>query len=147
MATFVRFHQFAEDLAKKVHNLSSDSLKYMFTNTAPNAATNAVKADITEITAKNGYPSGGIALTGVTAEQVSGIVPLITDDKTFTADSSTDGTGVGPFRYVVLYNDTPSSPADPLIGYWDRGASITLSAGDSILLDADPTNGLFQIGS
>ncbi len=146
MATFNRFNQFAEDLAKGVHNLSTGALKYLFTNTAPIAA-NSVKADLTEITAKNGYAAGGVTLTGTTVEQVSGIAPLLTDDKTFTATAATDGTGVGPFRYVVLYNDTPTSPADPLIGWWDRGASITLASGDSVLLDADPTNGLFQVGS
>lgn len=144
MATFIRFHQFAEDLGKKVHNLATDELKYAFTDTAPDAATDAVFADIAEITAKNGYAAGGIVLTGTTLEQSGGIAPLLTDDKTFTADSSTDGTGVGPFRYVVLYNNTPAGKN--LIGYWDRGASVTLADGDSFVLDADPVNGLFEIG-
>jgi len=146
MATFNRFNQFSEDLAKGVHNLSTGTLRYMFTNTAPIAA-NSVRADITEITAKNGYAANGIALTGVSAEQAAGITPLIASDLTFTASAATDGTGVGPLRYIVLYNDTPTSPADPLIGWWDRGASITLASGDSLLLDADPVNGLFRVGS
>jgi hypothetical protein len=48
VATFNKFQQFVEDLAEKVHNLQSDTLKVLLTNTAP-VATNAVKADLTEI--------------------------------------------------------------------------------------------------
>lgn len=36
---------------------------------------------------------------------------------------------------AVLYNDTPSSPADPLIGYWDYGSSITLQIGETFTTD------------
>lgn len=145
MATFVRFHQFAEDLAKGVHNLATGDLRYVFSNDAPDAAADAVLADLTSrLGTAGGYDTAGIALTGTTAEQTAGEVPVITDDLTFTPT----GADVGPFRYVILYNNTPTSPADPLIGYWDRGSSITLShvAGDSVVLDADATDGLFGIG-
>ena len=142
MATFVRFHQFAEDLAKGVHNLATADLRYALTNDAPDAATDAVLADLTGLlSAGSGYPSGGIALTGTTIEQTGGIAPLLTDDKTLTAS----GGSIGPFRYVVLYNNTPAG--DPLIGYWDRGSSVTLNDGDSAVLDADPVNGLFEVGN
>jgi hypothetical protein len=39
VATFNKFNQFVEDLAEKVHNLQSDTLKNLLTNTAP-VATN-----------------------------------------------------------------------------------------------------------
>ena len=52
MAAFNKFNALTEDLAEKVHNLGSDTLKVMLTNTAPSAA-NAVKADIAEISAGN----------------------------------------------------------------------------------------------
>lgn len=142
MATFNRFNQFTEDLCKGVHNLPADTLKYMLTNSAP-VATNAVAGDITEIAAGNGYAAGGITISGVTTEQASGITPVIVDDEVLTAS----GGSIGPFRYVVLYNDTPTSPADPLIGWWDRGSELTLADGDSLTLDADPTNGLFRVGA
>jgi hypothetical protein len=35
MATFQKFNAFVENLAEKVHNLGSDTLKVMLTNTAP----------------------------------------------------------------------------------------------------------------
>jgi len=141
MSTFTRYNQFVEDLGKGVHDLGSDSLKYLLTNVAPDAATDAVLADTTDISAGNGYVAGGIPLTGVTFEQVSGVATLITDDKTLTAS----GGSIGPFRYVVLYNDTAAS--DNLIGYWDRGSNVTLADGDSLNLDADQTDGLFQVGT
>ncbi len=140
MATFNKFNQFVEDLAKKVHNLSTDSLKVMLTNTAP-VATNTVKGDLTEISAGNGYTAGGQAPTITSCEQVAGLLTLILADITWTAS----GGSIGPFRYATLYNDTPTSPADPLIGWWDYGSSITLADGDTFTWDADATNGVLQL--
>src|SRR5437868_15314209 len=108
MATFNKFNAFVADVANKVHNLGADTLKVMLTNTAP-VATNAVKADITEIAAANGYPAGGTQATFSAGAQSSGTYKLTLNDVTFTAS----GGSFGPFRYAVLYNDTPTSPADP----------------------------------
>lgn len=135
MATFVKFQQFPEDLAKKVHNLDVDTLKVMLTNTAPNAATNTVKADLTEITAGNGYTAGGTAIASQDAEQTGGTLALTGADVVFTAA----GGSIGPFRYAVIYNDTPTSPADPLIGYYDYGSAVTLNDTDTFTVDF-PTN-------
>jgi hypothetical protein len=55
--------------------------------------------------------------------QTSGTYKLVLADVVFTAA----GGSIGPFRYDVLYNDTPTSPADPLIGWWDYGSAITLA--------------------
>jgi hypothetical protein len=44
-----------------------------------------------------------------------------------------------------LFNDTPTSPADPLIGYWDYGSSFTLAAGETFTVDLDQSNGLFTV--
>jgi hypothetical protein len=139
MATFTKFNQFVEDLAKKVHNLDADTLKVMLVNTAPVAA-NSVKADLTEISAGNGYTAGGTAVANQDAEQTSGTLKLVGDDVVFTASGA-----IGPFRYAVLYNDTPSSPADPLIGFWDYGSSISLANGETFTVDFDGTNGILQV--
>lgn len=140
MAAANKFQQFVEDLAKKVHNLDSDTLKVLLTNTAP-VATNAVKADLTEISAGNGYSAGGTAVANQDAEQTTGTLKLVGDDVVFTAS----GGSIGPFRYVVLYNDTPTSPADPLILWWDYGSSITLASGETFTVDFDATNGILTI--
>lgn len=130
MATFQKFHQFVEDLGKGVHNLDTGALKVMLTNTAPTSG-NAVKADLTEISAGNGYTAGGSALAGVDAEQTSGTLALTATDLVFTASGGT----IGPFRYAVLYNDTPTSPADPLIGFWDYSSSVTLQDTETFTVD------------
>lgn len=138
MAAFNKFNSLAEALAEKVHNFGADTLKVMLTNTAP-VATNTVKANITEISAGNGYTAGGSAVTVTSSSQASGVYKLVVSDVTFTAS----GGSIGPFRYAVLYNDTATN--DELIGYWDHGASITLSDTDTFTFDADPTNGIFQL--
>ncbi|MDR7034485.1 hypothetical protein [Mesorhizobium sp. BE184] len=140
MASFVKFNAFVENVAEKVHNLGADTLKVMLTNTAPSAA-NAVKADLTEIAAGNGYTAGGAAATISSSAQASGVYKLVLADVVITAS----GGSIGPFRYAVLYNDTPTSPADPLIGYWDYGSSLTLANGESLTVDFDPTTGVLQI--
>ena len=128
-----------------MHNLSSDSLKVMLTNSAP-AATNAVKADITEISAGNGYSAGGNAPSISSSGQSSGTYKLILANLTFTAS----GGSVGPFRYAVLYNNTPTTNSQgttgkPLIGYWDYGSNVTLSDAQTFTISFDGTNGVLQL--
>jgi hypothetical protein len=140
MATFNKFNAFVEHLAEKVHDLGADTLKVLLTNTAPTAS-NSVKADLTEISAGNGYTAGGTQTSQTSSAQTSGTYKLVCSDVVFTASGGT----IGPFRYTVLYNDTPTSPADPLIGWHDYGSSITLQSGETFTWDADATNGVLQI--
>ncbi len=140
MAAFNKFDSFVEYLAEKVFDLENDTLKIVLTNTAP-LATNTVYADLTEITGGNGYTAGGMAATVSSSEQTGGTYKLILDDLTITAS----GGSVGPFRYFVLIDDTPTSPAKPLIGWWDYGSSITLADGESVTVDFSATDGVLQI--
>jgi len=137
MASFTKFNSFVEALAEKTHNLGSDTLKVVLTNSAP-AAANTVLADITQIANGNGYTTGGTAATISSSAQTSGTYKLVLADVTFTASGS-----MGPFRYAVLYNDTATS--DELIGWWDYGSSITLAASETFTVDFDATNGVLQV--
>src|SRR5262249_53120043 len=101
MASFNKFNQFVEDLAKKVHNLDADTLKVALSNTAPSAS-NAVLADITEIAAGNGYGAGGASAAFVSGAQAGGTYKLVLSNATFTAS----GGSIATFRYAVLYNAT-----------------------------------------
>ena len=142
MAAFVKYQCFVEHLAEKVHNLGADTLKIALTNTAPNVATHTVRADIAEIAAGNGYTAGGNTAAVSTSAQTAGVYKLtLADPATWTAAGGT----IGPFRYAVLYNDTPTSPIDPLIGYWDYGSSITLQVGETFTVDLDQANGVLTI--
>jgi hypothetical protein len=140
MATYNKINSFVEDIAEKVSNLGADTLKVMLVNSAP-VATNTVKANLTDISAGNGYTAGGTAATISSSAQTSGTYKLVLADVVFTAS----GGSIGPFRYAVLYNDTPTSPADPLIAWWDYGSSITLADTETFTWDADPTTGVLQI--
>ena len=126
MASFVKFNSFVENLAEGVHNFQTAQLKVALTNTAPSAA-NSTLSDITQINYAN---LSDLSLTTDSSAQVSGTYSLAVDDLTLTASGTVD-----PFRYIVIYNDTPTSPADPLIGYYDRGASITMEDEETLLLN------------
>lgn len=140
MAAYVKFNSFVENLAEKVHDLSTDTLRIALTNTLP-LATNTVFANITEISAGNGYSAGGVAMTVSSSSQTSGTYRLVLADNSITASGGT----IGPFRWAVLYNDTPSSPLNPLLGFFDYGSAITLQDGETLTLDCDPTNGVLSI--
>lgn len=137
MATLNKFDSFVEALAEKVHNLGSDTLKVMLTNTAP-VAGNSVKADITEIAAGNGYTAGGGTASITSSSQTGGTYKLVLADVVFTATGS-----VGPFRYAVLYNDTAAN--DELIGWSDYGSALTLANGETFTVDFSATNGVLTI--
>ena len=131
MATYVKFQNFVEDLGKGVHQLhaAGHTLKAYLSNTAPSVSANAVKADLAEITNENGYTAPVDIQNDYT--ETGGTGALTAVDITITASGGT----VGPFRYVIIYNDTPTSPADPLVCYWDYGSEVTLADGESFDID------------
>jgi len=134
MATFQKFQPFAADLANGVHNLASDQLVIALTNTAP-TNTNGQLSQISEISYTN-LSSRNITTTSST--QTSGTYRLIVEDIVLTASGS-----VGPFRYVVIYNDTATN--DRLVGFYDYGTSISLAASETFTVDFDGTNGVFSL--
>lgn len=127
MANLIDFHQFAADAFNGVHNLGSHTLKAMLTNVVPSLS-NTVKSNIAEITAGNGYTAGGATITVTSSTQSGGVYScLLGADITWTAS----GGDIGPFQYVVVYNDTPASPLDPLICYVAYPSPITILDGSS----------------
>lgn len=132
MATFHKYQAFAEHLANGTIDMfgTQHTFKAALTNTAPNASTHSVLADVSEISAGNGYTAGGVDIDN-DGTHSGGTVTVTAVDKVITAS----GGSIGPFRYVVIYDDTPTSPADPLVGYVDYGSSITLAAGETFTID------------
>ena len=134
------FNAFAQDIGRGVHNLNADSLKVALSNTLP-LATDSFLADITQIAAGHGYETGGKAAAANAYSQTNGSGKLTANDIVFTAS----GGSIEVFRYVVLYNDTPTSPADPLIAWFDNGSPLTLAAGDSLTVTWNEADGLFTL--
>lgn len=143
MAAYNKHQDYAEQLNKGVHDWSTHDIKAVFCNTAP-VATNSVLADLTQISNGGGYTGGaggGVTLDGETLTETTGTAKLVITDEVFTAT----GASVGPLRYVDIYNNTPTSPADPLVCFFDYGSSITLLDTETFTLDFDATNGLWQL--
>lgn len=138
MAAYNKFNAFIENQLISKIDWDSDVFKVMLTNTSP-VATNSLKGDLTEISAGNGYTAGG-ATTTITHSRASGVSKVVGTDVVWTAS----GGSIGPFRYAALYDDTLSSPAKPLVAWWDYGSSITLADTETFTVDFDATNGIFQ---
>ena len=129
MATFNKVNQYVEDVQHGVHDFSTDQLVVALT-AAANApvATNTVLANLTQITYTN---LSTRSVTTASSGQTSGTYTLALTDLVLTAS----GGSVGPFRYVVLYNNTPTSPADPIVGWYDYGSDLTLADGEQLTID------------
>lgn len=143
MASYNKFQDYAEQLNKAVHNWSSHTFKEVFTNSAPSAS-NTQLSDITQISSANGYTGGaggGNTLDSVTLTETTGTAKVVIADEVFTAS----GGSVGPFRYIPIYNDSATSPADALVCWYDYGSAVTLADTETFTTDFDGTNGLWQL--
>lgn len=133
MASFTKVNDFVVNLANAM-DMNADTFKIALSNTDPTSGTdvttdtNGVLANITEIAYTN---LSSRELTGISSTQTGGTYKLAADDLTLTAS----GGSVAPFRYVIVYNDTPTDPVDPVVGFYDYGTSITLNDADSFKVD------------
>lgn len=127
MATYTKFQQFVEDLAHGVHNFDSNTIKVALSNAsnAPSASADAVLGDITTVSTAN---LDGVTLTKGSSGQTTGTYKYVPNDLTMNASGA-----VGPFRYVIIYNDTAAN--DPLICFFDYESEVTLASGDTFKLD------------
>ena len=128
-------------MAEEKHNLADsggDTLEVVLTNTAPDVTQTVLDTGTNHPppAAANGYSAQNAVISG--SSQTSGTYKLTLADVTFTAS----GGQIGPFRYAILYNQ--SAPSDELIGYIDRGSSITLEDGQTYTVDFNASNGVFQ---
>lgn len=124
-ASITFYDSFREYLGDGTIDLDTHTFKLMLvTSTYTPSAAHTVKADVTnEITTAGGYVAGGQALTGVTWGHTGGTA---TFDDTANVVWTASGGDIDASRYAILYDDTPTSPADPLVAY--------------ILMDTTPAN-------
>ena len=132
MAGFIKCNQFVYTLGLKKIDLENDTFKVALTNTAMDAESDGAYADFTDLSTAGGYTAGGNAAAGSWARSGATSTFTNTDPTTWTATAA----GIGPFRYAVLYDDTPAAGADKcIVGWWDYGSSITLASGETFVVD------------
>ena len=132
MATYNKFQPWVDYLTEGV-NCATDQFVVALTNTVP-VNTNATLSQITEISYTN---LSSRNLTTASSSQSGGTFSLDFNDLVLTASGS-----VGPFRYVVIYDDTVTG--DPLVAWFDYGSSITMANGDTFTLTFN-ASGLFTV--
>lgn len=144
MATFTEINDFLENLAEAML-CDTDAFEIALSNTAPASETsnptadgNGVLANVTQVSYT--FCSSRV-ITTTSSSQTGGTYKLVLQDITLSAS----GGSVGPFRYVYVFDQTPTAPADPLVCLYDYGSSITLNDGEDLAIDFDDANGLFQI--
>lgn len=143
MAVFNKFQDFVEQLGKAVHDLDgTHTIRVALTATLP-VNTQVSFDTVTNHpppAAANGYTAGG-GTTTPTWSETTGTARLVCTDVVFTATAG----GIGPFQYVIMYNDSATTPVDALVGWWNYGSSVTLLDTETFTVDFDPTNGVLTL--
>ena len=137
MVAYNKFEQYVEDLAHQVHGQDTDQFTVALMAGVPSASLDAVLADIIEISYTN---LSARDITTASSAQTGGVYKLTLTDLVLTATGA-----VATFRYVVIYNNTPASPLDPLVSWYDHGSNVTLANGETFTIDFDDSNGFHQI--
>lgn len=130
MAAFSKANDWVANDSEVV-DMDGDQFVVALSNTAPASETpnpltdgNGILANVTEISYTNLSTRN---LTLAASEQTGGTYKLDFNDLVLTAT----GGSVGPFRYVYIYDDTPTSPADPIVGCYDLVTPVTITDGSS----------------
>lgn len=145
MATFIfidDFKQYIGGGATPEMDVATDTFTMYLSNEAPVVATDSGRADVAAITQENGYTETTLTTSWAETAGGSGIWRLANDaDVSWTAS----GGSFGPFQYVMIFNDTMTTPLDLLVGYWDVGSATTITNGNSFTVDLDANFELFTL--
>lgn len=134
-ASITFYHSFYEYIADGTIDLDTHTFKVALVASTytPSASTHTVFADVTnELSTANGYTAGGATLGTVTWTQSGGTATFDAADTQWTASG-----GSITARYAVIYDDTPTTPADPLVAYIlldTTPADVTATDGNNFTL-------------
>lgn len=139
--TIVPYQSFREYIGTAI-NLSTDTLKMLLTTSSytPSASSHTVLADITNECSGNGYARA--TLGSVSWSHSGATATFDFADPTFTASG-----GSIVARYWAIYDDTPTSPADPLVAYGlldSTPADVTITSGNTFTFQIN-ASGLFTL--
>lgn len=121
------YNNFKEQLMEGIFDLLNDTIKVtLHTGYSPDIDTHTVWADVsgTEYGTADGYTAGGKTLTSVAVTQDD------TDNEGVFDAADVTWTSLGALTpatpsHAILWDDTPTSPADPLVGYFELGTTAT----------------------
>lgn len=138
------YNDFKEQCLKGTHDLVNDTIQItLHTGYTPNIDTHQVWADVssTEYGTGSGYTAGGIALAGKAVAQDD------TNDRASFDATSPTWSSLGALSpatpsHAIIWNNTPTSPADPLICYVLLGTTATNGGNYTIDFHA---NGIFLL--
>jgi len=155
MATFNKVNDAVLNMLEAVDidgDTDGDTLQLAFSNTAPGAESanpvsdgNGILGNVTQIAYTNwtdDLTTDRVLTSGSTTHtQTSGTFTLdYTSDIVITAS----GGSIATWQYIYLFDQTVSSPVDPLLNYWDHGSGIALGDGDSATLQFN-ASGIFTL--
>lgn len=131
MATPTFFESFVTEVVAGTHAASlgadTDVWKAMLTLTSPSASADTIKSELpADEPTGTGYTAGGDDVQNAFSDS-GGTITVNGTDVVWTAGAA----DWDDFRYLALYNDTPSSPLDPLIYFVDYGSTISLGNGET----------------
>ena len=117
-------------------NVGTDVWKVALAATI-NLADTTFVAGTTDLATAGGYTAGGNTCTTTSSSQTAGLFKLV-----LASPAIWTASGVGfTYRYAILYNST----LNVLIGSWDYGSSQVVTAGETVQIVLDATNGVFQV--
>ena len=143
-----KYESFPEYMGDGTIDMDTHTFKvalYLSSSNAATVTTNTVKADLTNEHANgNGYTTGGATLASVTWTHSTGTTTFDCADPTWTASG-----GNIVARFAVIYDDTPTSPADPLVCYSlldNTPADVTVPDGSTLTLQINASGILTVTG-
>jgi hypothetical protein len=135
MAPFVKYEsgiqQFFNRIADGFGN--QDVWRAAIHTDAPAPATDTTLADLTQISGAFGYTTGGASIT-FDSTRTGGTITAVATDVTWTAAGGNLGNSTTG-RYVSIYDDTPTAPADPLLNFYDYGSTFVVADTETFMLD------------
>jgi hypothetical protein len=134
MAPFVKYESGIEQFFNKISDGfgATDVWRAVIHTDAPVVATDTELADLTQIGASNGYP--GTNTIAFNSTRSGATITATATDVVWTATGGNLGASTTG-RYVSIYDDTPTSPADPLQMYYDYGATFTVADTETFTVD------------
>jgi hypothetical protein len=134
MATYLKYEPWVDQLCNKIVDAvgAQDTFKAII-HTDDTALTSSLAASCTQIASSNGYP-GTNTLSYSCATSGGTTTFTMSGDIVWTASGGNLGASTTG-RYFSIYDDTPTSPLDPLMCKFDYGATFTVASTETMTLD------------